>query len=549
MDEFNIPAGAYWPDEIDKGLQACDTVVGLLSPDSIASRNVKNEWDWALQNERPLLLVLVRRCTVPHRYVSLNWIDATHEDRDAALRSLADAAGAGTQEYERDAPPVPATRYARCGDNSVAYKVFGDGPVDLVMVPGFISHIEHEWTFAGWARLLRGMGEFARVIKFDKRGTGLSDRIGRVLTMEERVDDIRAVMDAAGSERAVILGVSEGGGLAALFAATHPERTLSLMIYGGLASNVARSDYPWPLTPEEYLRRTEDLSKTLHERWGTEQFAREFLALMAPSACEDSALIRWTATLLRLGASPGAEIARRRMNYELDVRGVLPKIRVPAVVLHRTGDLDVNVEEGRYIAGHIPGARFVELPGDDHFPFVGDQEPLLAAITGFLEETARAQQSQSPTTQKLATVLCLMVPLGRRPIDADGAAIDAALARFDGQVLTRDAHRITAAFDGSIRAMRCAQAISGALRAGGHEARTGLHSGEVGSSGDRDTSEALEIAVQLASLGGSGDIVVSSIVRSLSPGSGIAFEDLGEHRIRGVESPVAVLRIPTTSAA
>ena len=368
MDEFDVPPGAYWPDEIDKALDACETVVGLLSPDAIASRNVKNEWDWALFNNRRLLLVLVRSCTVPHRYISLNWIDATQIGLDAALESLANAAGVpAPPPAAADPLPSPVTRYTRSGDGNVAWQLFGDGPIDLVLVPGMITHLEHDWTSPAYAMWFRRLGKLARVVAFDKRGTGLSDRVGRVLTLEERADDIRAVMDAASFERAVIFGVSEGGALAALFAATHPERTIGLMIYGGLASYVARPDYPWPPPYDEFRRRTEDMEETLYERWGTDELARELIDLMAPSGANDPEFVSYVAKLMRLGASPGAEIARRKMNIELDARGILPLISVPSIVLHRTDEADVNIEEGRYIAAHIPGCRFVELPGDDHF--------------------------------------------------------------------------------------------------------------------------------------------------------------------------------------
>jgi pimeloyl-ACP methyl ester carboxylesterase len=546
MDEFDIPPGAYWPDEIDKGLHACDTVVGLMSPDSIGSRNVKNEWDWALQNERRLLLLLVKTCTIPHRYVSINRLDATDRDLDSALDALADAA---TPAYESARSvariPLPETRYARCGDNSVAYQVFGAGPVDLVVVPGFISHIEHEWTLRPWAQFWRRIASFARVIKFDKRGTGLSDRIGRVLTMEERMDDIRAVMDAARSARAVILGISEGGALATLFAAAHPERTQALIVYGGFASYAACPDYPWPPSLEEYLRRTEEMAQALHERWGSEELAAEILAVMAPSAAGDATLTKWFATLLRLGASPGAEVARRRMNAELDVRSVLPAIRAPTRVLHRVGDRDVRIEEGRYLASNIPGARFVELPGDDHFPHIGDQAPVVAAIETFVHETT-AEPPPSVVEPRLATVLCVARPLGGRTPSHDlEQAVERSLRQFGGQELVRETHRTIAIFDGPIRAMRCAESIAAHYRVAGLEVRIGLHSGEVAPGVEAFASEPALLAAQLASRAAAGDVLVSASVRSLSPGSGIAFADLGEHLLR--ESPLRVYRLEAGS--
>jgi pimeloyl-ACP methyl ester carboxylesterase len=545
MDQFDIPPGAYWPDEIDKGLEVCETVVGLLSPDAIASRNVKNEWDWALQNDRRLLLLLVRPCVIPHRYVSINWIDVTGGDLEATVEALCDAAGVGTASVrDTSTEVIPQTHYARSGDGSIAYQVFGEGPVDLVLVPGFISHVEHDWNSPGWAGLLRRLGTLARVIRFDKRGTGLSDRVGRVLTMEERMDDIRAVMDAAASQRAVIFGLSEGGSLAALFAATHPDRTVALMIYGGLASYVSRPDYPWPPTYEEYRQRTEEMAQWLHERWGSEAFAAEIIEAMAPSAAEDPQLIAWMAERLRLGGSPGAEIARRKMNIELDTRDVLPTIGVPAMVLHRTGDRDVHVEEGRYIAGRIPGARFVELAGDDHLPGLGDQGALFDAIETFMKDMAGSAHAEPSSAQKLATVMCLLLPLGGQALGGDMArTVDATIEQFGGQTVDDGPRRMIATFDGSIRAMRAVMALSAAMRAGGYEARFGLHTGEVEVGDASRSGGTIAIAGQLASMAGAGSILVSGNVKDISPGSGVEFVDLGEQAMEGLDGPLRVFLI------
>lgn len=542
MDEFDVPAGAYWPDEIDRALSASETVVGLLSPEAIASRNVKNEWDWALFNNRRLVLILVRSCTVPHRYVSLNWIDATQIGIDAALESLASAAGVQTPvASEPEKLPVPVTRYTRSGDGNVAWQMFGDGPVDLVLVPGFISHLEHDWKSPTQATWLRRLGALARVVAFDKRGTGLSDRVGRVLTLEERVDDIRAVMDAAGLERAVVFGVSEGGALAALFAATHPERTIGLMVYGGLASYVARPDYQWPPTHDEYRRRTEDMEETLHERWGTEEFAREIIDLMAPSAANDPHLIAWLAELMRLGASPGAEIARRKMNIELDARGILPSITVPSVVLHRTGESDVDVEEGRYIAAHIPGCRFVELPGNDHFYDIGDQEPMFDAIESFLKDLAPHDFGWAPG-QKLATVLCLDIPLGVPQLTDDvSQRVRTAIEEYEGVIVHEGPRKILVLFQGSIRAMHCALVIRDALKTAGLDGRIGIHSGTVGT--DNSPGSATEVADQLASMATTGSVIVTESVKNISPGSGLTFEPLGTQEFAAAETSLELFRL------
>jgi hypothetical protein len=242
MDHYDIPAGAYWPDEIDRGLNQSQLVVGLLSPDAVASRNVKNEWDWALQNDKQLILLMTRPCVIPHRYVSINFLDATTGDLGAALDELMRVPGLTPRLTEL---PVPRTRYARSDQASIAYQVFGEGEVELVFVPGFISHVEYGWALPSLAAFYRRLASSSRVMLFDKRGTGMSDRTGGIPTLEERMDDIRAVMDACKSERAVIMGISEGVPLSILFAATYPDRTQSLILYGGSATYVQQDDYPW----------------------------------------------------------------------------------------------------------------------------------------------------------------------------------------------------------------------------------------------------------------------------------------------------------------
>lgn len=545
MDEFDIPAGAYWPDEIDKGLEDSHTVVGLVSPDSIASRNVKNEWDWALENARPLVLLLLRPCTIPHRYISISWIDATNGDLDSALDALGTATGFRGERAKEFAPHgIPETHYALVDGNSVAYQVFGEGPFDLVLVPGMVTHIEYEWTSSGWDRFMRRLGSLARVINFDKRGIGLSDRIGRVLTMEERMDDIRVVMDAAKSKRAVIFGLAEGGALAALFAATYPERSIALMIYNGLASYVARPDYPWPPAAEEYQRQTDEMAQTLHERWGTEQHAAELMNIYTPSVSGDPVAMKWVATLMRLGASPGAEIARRRMNLEIDVRNILPAISVSTLVMHRTGDRNASVNEGRYIADRIPGSHFVELPGIDHVIHtvgVVGQKPMFDAIETFLHEVIGDQQIEENRDGKLETTLCLLIPFGGPTLDGEqGLAVDSTIAKFGGTIIDRGRHRLLASFDGPVQAIRSAVAIVEDVRASGGEARVGLHSEEIDGGPSGVT---VGVAVQLASLARAGDILVSGTVRSISSGSEFEYLDLGEQSLDGSDDAVSIFRI------
>ena len=442
-----------------------------------------------------------------------------------------------------DRLPLPITRYTRSGDGNVAWQMFGDGPIDLVLVPGQISHLEHNWTSPAYAMWFRRLGTLARVVAFDKRGTGLSDRVGRVLTLEERADDIRAVMDAASFERAVIFGVSEGGALAALFAATHPERTIGLMIYGGLASYVARPDYPWPPTHDEYRRRTQDMEETLYERWGTDELARELIDLMAPSGANDPDFVSYVAKLMRLGASPGAEIARRKMNIELDARGILPLISVPSIVLHRTGEADVNIEEGRYIAAHIPGCRFVELPGNDHFLELGDQEPMFAAIESFLSELS-PHRDGTATGQKLATVLCLDIPLGAPHLpQAVSVIVRSAIDGYDGTIVSQGPRNSLPSSRGPIRAMHCARAMGDTLNANGLDGRIGIHSGAVGGSCEISPGDATGVAVQLASMAASGSIIVTQSVKHISPGSWFRVRIAGQAGICHSGPPLDLFRL------
>ena len=277
----------------------------------------------------------------------------------------------------------PKTHYARSGDVNIAYQVVGDGPIDLVFVMGWVSHLECFWTEPTFARFLRRLSEFSRVILFDKRGTGLSDRVVALPTLEQRMDDVRAVMAAAGSHEAALLGVSEGGPMCSLFATTYPEKTRALVMIGTYAKRLWAHDYPWAPTREARERFFEEM----RTNWG----GPVGIETRAPSRAADPAFRDWWSNYLRQGASPGAALALTQMNAEIDVRDVLPLVRVPTLVLHRSGDRCLLVDEGRYVAGLIPGARFVELPGDDHLPFVGDQDAIIEEIATFLTSAAQGQ--------------------------------------------------------------------------------------------------------------------------------------------------------------
>jgi pimeloyl-ACP methyl ester carboxylesterase/DNA-binding CsgD family transcriptional regulator len=427
--------------------------------------------------------------------------------------------------------PRPETRYACSGTVHVAFQVHGQGPLDLVFVHGFISNLELHWEEPGLAHLLSRLGAFARVIQFDKRGTGLSDPVAELPALETRMDDVRAVMDAAGVERAVLLGASEGGPMAMLFAATYPERTRGLILYGAYAHF-----HSAVLSPE----RLEAFIAGIEAGWGTGASLRAF----APGRLDDPAFRLWWARFERLGASPHAACALARMNALIDVRHVLPMIRVPTLVLHRTGDRRVRVEAGRALGAGIPGARYVEMPGSDHVLWTGDVDRVADEIEEFLTGT-RAQPASRPE-RVLATILAAEIAGADRAVCALGNATwseqlagwrDAAVegvARFRGRTIgpVRADGTLLAAFDGPARAVRCAAALREAaaarLAAGGAALRTGLHAGEV----PRETAGcdavaglALHVAVRIAGVAHPGEVLATSTVRDLVAGSGLRFRE------------------------
>jgi pimeloyl-ACP methyl ester carboxylesterase len=426
------------------------------------------------------------------------------------------------------------TRYAKSGDVNIAYQVVGAGPLDLVLVPGFVSHLEYRWEDPGLARALTRLASFARLITFDKRGTGLSDRTAGLATLEERMDDVRAVMDAAGSERAALFGYSEGGPMSLLFAATYPERAAALVLYGTYARRSWAPDHPWGRTDEEW----QWLLGTLEREWG----GAVGIGTWAPSAADDERFCRWWSTYLRLGASPGAAMAVQRMNMEIDVRHVLASVRVPTLILHRTGDRITRVEEARALAARIAGARYVELPGEDHIPWVGDADALVDEIEEFLTGVRRGPEPD----RVLATVLFtdivgsteLAARLGdrrwRELLEAHHAAVRRELARFRGREVDTAGDGFLATFDGPARAVRCAGAIREAVRPLGIELRAGLHTGEIELLGDDIGGIAVHIAARVAALAGSGEVLVSSTVRDLVAGAGLQIEDRGTHAHKGV---------------
>ena len=425
-------------------------------------------------------------------------------------------------------------RYTRSGDVNIAYQVTGEGPFDLVLIPGWFSHLEIDWELPAYAHFLERLGSFARLICFDKRGTGLSDRGVGLPDFETRMDDVRAVMDAAGSESAALFGYSEGGPMSVLFSATYPERTRALVLYGTYAKRCDPDEsYPWAPTREERARIAAELERT----WGENVDMRT----MAPNA--DSALAAWFQRRGRAGLSPAGARDLILMNSDADVRELLASVGCPTLVVHRTGDLDVRVEEGRYLAEHIRHARFVELAGDDHFVAV-DADQILDEVEEFLTGTRPAPPSDRMLTTILFTDLVgsteRVEDLGDARwtalLDEHHAAVRRELDRFDGEEIDTAGDGFLAAFDGPARSIRCALEIRRALRALELDVRAGIHTGEVERrAGDKPRGIAVHVAARIASLAGPGEVLVSSTTHDLVAGSGLVFEDHGEHDLKGIE--------------
>jgi len=442
----------------------------------------------------------------------------------------------------------PSTLYTKSGDYNVAYQVVGEGKLDLLYIPGFVSNVELAWEEPLLARFLGRLASFSRLILFDKRGTGLSDRVANheLPTLEERMEDVIAVLDAAGSRRAALLGHSEGGNLAVLFAATYPDRTVALVTTGIFAARVRSDDYPWAPTPAQRERDIDEIERN----WGSPKDVEH----LAPSAADDPVFAQRLATYFRRSASPGAAAELLRMNTGIDVRDVLPAIRVPTLVVHRLGDRDASVEEGRWIASRIPGARFLELPGPDHLPWVGDQDRLLDEVEEFLT----GQRGAPEPDRVLATVLFTdivgsterAVALGDRRwkdlLEQHHAAVRHQLQAFHGREVDTAGDGFLATFDGPGRGIRAAAAIVEALRALGIEVRCGLHTGECELIGTGIGGIAVHIAARVAAMAAVGEVLVTSTVRDLVAGSGIRFRARGEATLKGVPEPRKLYAVEST---
>jgi class 3 adenylate cyclase len=443
---------------------------------------------------------------------------------------------------------TPETRYAKTADDvHIAYQVVGDRPVDMVLVMGWATNIEAMWDDPAFARFLRRLASFSRLILFDKRGVGLSDRvpIDRLPSLETRMDDVRAVMDAAGCPRAVVFGVSEGGPMSMLFTATYPRRTVALVLYGTVADFTARQmDYKADFGA--YLDRTE-------QGWGTIEHARgEIRDWAAPGHEDDEHLVAWLAAYLRKAASPGAAVALERMNRQINVEHALPSIHVPTLVIARTGDVDFGVEQVRKMAGRITGARFVELVGNEHFPWIGDQDGILDEVEGFVTGLGEVE---AELHRVLATVLFtdivgsteIAAELGdrrwRELVESHHARVRGQLARFDGSEVDTAGDGFLATFEGPARAVRCASAIVEAVRPLGIAIRAGVHTGEVERVDGKVGGIAVSIGARVAAIAGPSEVFVSQTVKDLVAGSGLAFEDVGEHDLKGVPDRWRLYRV------
>jgi pimeloyl-ACP methyl ester carboxylesterase len=426
------------------------------------------------------------------------------------------------------------TRYATSEDGtSIAYQVRGEGPLNLVFVPGFVSHVELVWEEPAIARFLRRLASFSRLAIFDKRGQGLSDRLGRPPTLEESMDDLRAVMDAAEFERAAVFGISEGGPMSALFAATHPDRVSSLVLYGTFARMLRAPDFEEGVSE----RRLDSWAETVQAQWG----GAVAVDLWAPSEQGSAEFERWWGRLLRQGTSPRGAIELMNLYRQIDIRAVLPAIEVPTLVLHRADDRLMPLRQGRYLARQIDGARLVELEGSDHLPTVGNQDALLDEVEEFLVGSRRAGAPE----RALATILFTDIVgstetaarLGDRAwrdlLERHDATVRRELAVHRGHEVKTMGDGFLATFDGPARAIRCAWTIREDLRRSGVEVRSGIHTGEVDLIGDDVGGMAVNIGARVGALGGAGEVLVSSTVRELVVGSGIEFEERGAHELKG----------------
>ncbi|HEY1358940.1 MAG TPA: adenylate/guanylate cyclase domain-containing protein [Thermoleophilaceae bacterium] len=441
----------------------------------------------------------------------------------------------------------PETMYAKSGDVHIAYQVFGEGEIDVVLVPGYITHIELAWENEPFARSLESVASFARVLFFDRRGSGLSDPVPEAPSLEERMDDVRAVMDAAGSERAALVGVSEGVPMSILFAATYPERVQALVCCGGMARSTPAPDYPYGESPEALAESGLEL---ILPNWGKGASVES----AAPSQWNNEEAHRFFARMERATASPGMLAQLAQMFIEIDVRDVVPTVHVPTLLLHREHDMLVNVRHSRWLAEHMPNARLVEIPGQDHSFWYERPELAMAEIHEFLTGTAYAPEPE----RMLATVLFTDIvdstktaaELGdarwRELLEQHQGLVRDRLGRFDGREIKSTGDGFLATFDGPARAVRCARDI---LDSSDVPIRAGLHTGECEVMGDDIGGIAVHIAARVSALAGPSELLVSRTVKDLVVGSGLEFAERGSHELKGVPDRWELYASETAQAA
>jgi class 3 adenylate cyclase len=429
---------------------------------------------------------------------------------------------------------IPQTKYAKSENISIAYQVVGEGPLDLIFAMGWVSNIECMWEDPSFNHFLSRLASFSRLILFDKRGTGLSDKVSALPTLEQRMDDVRAVMDAVNSNKAALLGISEGGPMCALFAASYPERTEALIMYGSYAKRIWDPEYPWAPKPEE----RQNFYDEIREGWG----GPVNIDKLAPTQMHNEVFRRWWAAYLRRSASPADALALAKMNTEIDIRNILHAIHVPTLIIHRKDDIDIDVNGSKYIASQIPGAKYVELPGKDHLVSVGNYEEILDEIEVFL--TGELGHSESETV--LATVLFTdivnstdhAIQLGderwRHLLNVHHSLVRKELVRFRGREIDTTGDGFFAIFEGPARAIKCACAIRDSVRGLGINIRAGLHTGECAMMQNTVAGIAVHFGARVMSKAGPGEVLVSGTLKDLVAGSGIQFESRGKSTLKGI---------------
>ena len=432
----------------------------------------------------------------------------------------------------------PKTRYTKSGEINIAYQVVGEGPIDIVYIPGWVSNIDMMWTETRLATFLTKLSSFSRLILFDKRGTGLSDRTNKYSTLEERVDDIRAVMDAVDSERAALFGHSEGGSASVLFAGTYPQRTIALVTFGVFAKRKYSKDYPWAPTDAE-----RQLSYTMiEEKWADGDM--QGLRTLVPSLADDNKFMDWFASYLRAGASPGAALDLLRQNTEVDITGILSSIKVPTLLLHRTGDIDVHVDEAKYIAERIPNSKFIELPGDDHLFWTGDSYSVIAEIEEFITGVRPNEVFDRVLSTILFTdIVSSTTHLSNKGdkewmevLDQHNQIVRKEINRFNGREIKSTGDGFLATFDGPSKAIRCAESIREEVKILNIEITAGIHTGECEVYDVNDIGGiAVHVAARVLSKAQPSQILITMTVKHLLSGSGFLFTDLGNIPLKGIE--------------